>query len=63
MIMAFWSGALSGTGFLCTFIMIYVCLGLCGTFDGDQSNDLMLRDGTLSTDGSDRPYDFCYSWR
>jgi hypothetical protein len=37
--------------------------GLCGTFDGDDSNDLLQSDGILSTERNDQPNDFSLSWR
>ncbi|XP_060586574.1 uncharacterized protein LOC132742244 [Ruditapes philippinarum] len=36
--------------------------GLCGNFDGDRSNDLEHRDGTISYDDN-RSYNFADSWR
>ncbi|XP_060574456.1 uncharacterized protein LOC132732110 [Ruditapes philippinarum] len=36
--------------------------GLCGNFDGDRSNDLEHRDGTISDDNN-RSYKFADSWR
>jgi hypothetical protein len=36
--------------------------GLCGNFDGDRSNDLEHRDGTISYDNN-RSYKFADSWR
>jgi hypothetical protein len=36
--------------------------GLCGNFDGDISNDLEHRDGTISDDYN-RSYKFADSWR
>ncbi|XP_060602735.1 uncharacterized protein LOC132755828 [Ruditapes philippinarum] len=36
--------------------------GLCGNFDGDRSNDLEHRDGTISYDNN-RSYRFADSWR
>jgi hypothetical protein len=36
--------------------------GLCGNFDGDASNDLEHRDGTISND-KNRSYKFADSWR
>ncbi|GFR90472.1 von Willebrand factor D and EGF domain-containing protein, partial [Elysia marginata] len=37
--------------------------GLCGTFDGDVSNDLLQSDGIISNDTSETPDEFSLTWR
>ncbi|RUS80661.1 hypothetical protein EGW08_011565, partial [Elysia chlorotica] len=37
--------------------------GLCGTYDGDESNDLLQRDGIISNDTSETPNEFSLTWR
>ncbi|XP_060561563.1 uncharacterized protein LOC132721299, partial [Ruditapes philippinarum] len=37
--------------------------GLCGTFDGDRSNDLLHRDNKTISDDDNRSYRFADSWR
>lgn len=41
--------------------------GLCGTFDGNKSNDMISKNGTLYTDivheGVQGPKDFIDSWK
>lgn len=47
------------------FVNSYIT-GLCGTFDGDSSNDLMMPDGTIFVPvvGEERfPNEFSLSWR
>ncbi|GFN75653.1 von Willebrand factor d and egf domain-containing protein, partial [Plakobranchus ocellatus] len=37
--------------------------GLCGTYDGDDSNDLLRSDGLLSNETNDEPNEFSLTWR
>ncbi len=41
----------------------YICSGLCGTYDGDNSNDLRYPDGRLDTSGASEPNDYLLSWK
>ena len=40
-----------------------IYLGLCGNFDGDKDNDMMMSDGTLYTGKTKQPIEFSKSWR
>lgn len=42
---------------------IFSLTGLCGTLDGNKNNDLLQKDGTLSTETGKHPNVFSKTWR